>query len=64
MLRIGQNINGEGVGITGSNMLSIGGGTINVLLLISGIASGDIIVNEDGSGDSILFENGDNWVVE
>lgn len=58
------NIGNSQSGITGENMLTIGGRTINVLVLISGIASGDVIVNEDGSGDNILFENGDNWIVE
>lgn len=29
-----------------------------------GAAEGDQIVNEDGSGDAILFENDDTWVTE
>jgi hypothetical protein len=64
MIKIGQQSQNINPGISGSHMLSVGGRNINVLILISGVASGDVIVNEDGSGDAILFENNDNWVVE
>jgi len=54
-----------GEGITGSNMLSIGVKRISFPSDVGGgVEEGTKIVNEDGSGDAIIFENGDNWITE
>jgi len=62
MLTIGQRVSKVFSGMTGSNILTVGGYDINIL--VSGVAAGDVVVNEDGSGDALLFENGDTWVTE
>ena len=49
-----------------SGMLTVGGNGIQISARTETIAAegGSRVVNEDGSGDGILFENDDQWVTE
>ena len=58
MIKLGYGV------ITGTNVISVGISSAYTSTGVEAAEEGSYIVNEDGSGDKILFENDDSWVSE